>query len=588
MKILKLLNKIYLSIIILVIFSVFLYAEEQPVDIWSIDKNKKEKKSNNNSSKIIKDEEELSASDIYKMQSQKNNDLIEEIDNINVNEIKLIGLYDPDDHGLDIGMWLNSDGDQLKNIFTKLNKINLSKDAIDIMKISLLTNAYPPKKNISENEFIKLKSQLLIKNFDLKLIEEFIVKNKIINTYPKLTRYLVDTYLSEAKIKKACELFSKNFEAIDDDYLSKFNIYCLIDNNRRDEAQIIFDLKKEEGFKNKYFEKKINYLLGYSSNLDDTISEDSILEFHLAHRTNPNFQFDPKEKTNKLIWKYLSASNLLNSINKIEITDFDKIIVLEKATHNKNYSEEDLFQIYKQFQFNINQLLNAETSYKTLSNIEARALVYQRILLESEMIEKLKLLKLLKSLFKNDNIEDAFDTELKKFLKNINPTDIPDNLTSFYYTNIKIQETKKEKVKFNNEVLHQSKLVNYFNGDYSKSKIEKDIENFLKKIKKNKKYSFSKKDQMFLESLKADGIEISDKFDDLYKVDESEIPTDLQVMINNNEKGAALMRIVEVIGQDKLERIDDDTIYFIIHTLNRLNINQLRNIILLKVLPLKV
>ena len=93
---------------------------------------------------------------------------------------------------------------------------------------------------------------------------------------------------------------------------------------------------------------------------------------------------------------------------------------------------------------------------------------------------------------------------------------------------------------------------------------------------------------MFLESLKADGIEISDKFDDLYKVDESEIPTDLQVMINNNEKGAALMRIVEVIGQDKLERIDDDTIYFIIHTLNRLNINQLRNIILLKVLPLKV
>ena len=72
------------------------------------------------------------------------------------------------------------------------------------------------------------------------------------------------------------------------------------------------------------------------------------------------------------------------------------------------------------------------------------------------------------------------------------------------------------------------------------------------------------------------------------KVNENEIPTDLQVMINNNEKGAALMRIVEVIGQDKLERIDEDTIYFIIHTLNRLNINQLRNIILLKVLPLKV
>ena len=59
-------------------------------------------------------------------------------------------------------------------------------------------------------------------------------------------------------------------------------------------------------------------------------------------------------------------------------------------------------------------------------------------------------------------------------------------------------------------------------------------------------------------------------------------------MINNNEKGAALLRIAEVIGQDKLERIDDDTMYFIISTLNQLNINIIRNKILLKVLPLKV
>ena len=59
-------------------------------------------------------------------------------------------------------------------------------------------------------------------------------------------------------------------------------------------------------------------------------------------------------------------------------------------------------------------------------------------------------------------------------------------------------------------------------------------------------------------------------------------------MINNNEKGAALLRIVEVIGQDDLERIDEDTMYFIITTLNKLDIDLLRNKILLKVLPLKV
>ena len=59
-------------------------------------------------------------------------------------------------------------------------------------------------------------------------------------------------------------------------------------------------------------------------------------------------------------------------------------------------------------------------------------------------------------------------------------------------------------------------------------------------------------------------------------------------MINNDEKGMALLRIAEVIGQDNLERIDEDTIYFIISTLNKLNIDPIRNKILLKVLPLKV
>ena len=136
--------------------------------------------------------------------------------------------------------------------------------------------------------------------------------------------------------------------------------------------------------------------------------------------------------------------------------------------------------------------------------------------------------------------------------------------------------------------MHQSKLVNYFNGDYSKSKIEKDLNNFLKKIKKDKKYFFSKKDIIFLESLRSDGIEIDEKYDDFYTINPSEIPTDIQVMINNDEKGAALLRIAEVIGQDELDRIDEDTMYFIISTLNQLNIDLIRNKILLKVLPLKV
>ena len=83
--------------------------------------------------------------------------------------------------------------------------------------------------------------------------------------------------------------------------------------------------------------------------------------------------------------------------------------------------------------------MNLDASINSLTSIEGRALVYQKILLESDKIERLKLLKTLKNLFKKDDLDKAFDVELKKFLEEINPTDIPDNLTSFYYTNITIK-----------------------------------------------------------------------------------------------------------------------------------------------------
>ena len=66
------------------------------------------------------------------------------------------------------------------------------------------------------------------------------------------------------------------------------------------------------------------------------------------------------------------------------------------------------------------------------------------------------------------------------------------------------------------------------------------------------------------------------------------MPSDIQKMIDNKEVGVALLRIVEVIGPDKIEDIDDDTFYFIINTLNQLNVDLIRNKLLLKVLPLKV
>ena len=586
MKNLKLLNKKYLTIILL--FLIFGYATQsaEPVDIWNTEDNVTTKKSGKSKESIKKI---ISQNTVYKMQSKKTDQLnIEEDQTLLSKEIEIIGLYDPAKNGLNINMWIKSDGYKILGLIENIDKMNLSKDASEILDILLLTNSYYPEKNISKKQFLEIKSNWLIKNSNLQLIENYLLNNQIINSNLKLTKYLVDYYLSRSNTEKACEIFAKIKEPIEDEYLSMFKIYCLVNNNKFEEAQLLIDLKKELGFQNKFYESKINYLMGYTNKPDISISESSILDFHLSHRTNPEFKFEPKSSTSKKIWKYLSTSNLLYKAQDVELTDFVKISTIEKATHEKNYTEKELYDLYKRFQFNINQLLNIKESSKVLPVIEARALIYQGILITSEPKKKLELINALKNSFKNDGIENAFNQELRNFLKKISKEEVPSNFTTFYEKYIDEDKVDLTNIKINNKILHQSKLINYFKSENSPKNITKDLNDFLKKIKKDKKYFFSKKDIILVEALKSDGVVISDKYDELYKINDSEMPLDIQILIDNAEMGVAMLRIVEVIGQDELIDIDDDTIYFIINTLNQLNIDPIRNKILLKILPLKV
>jgi hypothetical protein len=586
MKNLKLLNKKYLFVILYCLFFGLAAQSQEPIDIWNIE----EKKTNENTGVIESNEEkDVTQNSIYKMQSQKDSEPnIEEDQTLVSNKVKIVGLYDPAENGLDINMWSKSNGDQILNIFKRIDKMNLSEDASEILNILFLTNAHYPEINISKDQFLKLKSDWLIKNPNLKLIEKYLLKNQITNEHPELTKLLVDDYLSKSEIKKACEIFSKIKDPIQNNYLSKFNIYCLINNNKREEAQLLLDLKKELGFEENFYENKINFLMGYSSLPEVQISENTILDFHLSHRTNPQFKFEPNESTSDQIWKYLSTSNLLDNIKDVELTDVVKINGIEKATHEKHYAEKELFELYKRFQFNINQLLNIKESTKVLSALESRALIYQGILITTEVENKLLLINALKNSFKNEGMENAFDLELRAFLKEINKEEVPSNFSSFYNNYIDEDKAALTKIKINNKILHQSKLINYFKSDGSTKDISKDLNNLLKKIKKNKKYLFSKKDIILVEAFKSDGIQISDKFKNLYEINETEIPADIQIFINNGDMAAVILRIVEVIGQDEITNIDEDTLYFIISALNQLDIDLLRNKILLKVLPLKV
>jgi len=587
MKILRLSNKKNLFVFFCILFLLNNnLVSEEPTDIWNLENSNKTGLEDSDTN--IKESEDTIKS-IYQIQSKNNIDINVELDDVlSSNNIQIVGLYDPSENDLTIDMWSNSDGNRIIELINKIKKIDLSKDSKEILKISLLTNSYYPTQNISYDKFLNLKHDWLLENSDLNLIEQYLIKNKTIDNNNKLIKFLVDEYLSKSELKKSCNLLSKLDYPMKDDYLSKFSIYCLINKNKKEEAQLFYDLKKELGFNDIFFEKKFDYLMGYNQIVDETISEKNILNFHLSHRINPNFIFEPNDKTKKEIWRYLSTSNLLTNIEKVDLDDIKKISSIEKATHEGNYTEEELFELYKRFQFSINQLLNVEQSYRRLSGAESRALLYQGILINSEIEKKLSLTKILKNSFIKEDIPNAFTNKLTSILENIDLNNVPSNYKSFYNKHIKRDEEISKVIKINNKIIHQSKLINYLKEDIDKQNAQKDLNDILKKIKKNKKYFISTKDIILLESLKSDGFEIAKKYENLYEVDASNMPSDINVLIENGETGLVLLRLVQILGQDNFEDLGSETLFFIVSALNQLNIDKLRNKILLKVLPLKV
>ena len=59
-------------------------------------------------------------------------------------------------------------------------------------------------------------------------------------------------------------------------------------------------------------------------------------------------------------------------------------------------------------------------------------------------------------------------------------------------------------------------------------------------------------------------------------------------MLSNGELGLLLIKIVDIIGENELEDLDIDTVNLLVSTMNQIKNADLRNEILIEVLPLKV
>ena len=577
MKLLNLNKKLFFSLILFIFFTPLL--TEDSVDIWKKEKLNEEKKTTK--SKNIALEKTVSKINL-------NSELPKEIevntDSSIINQKLVYGIFDPSKNNLTLDMWLNSEGTRVKDTIDRVNKIKLSSFAQEIFVNTLFTISKLPNQNMTDEEFINYKLDWLINNKKDELINTFLNANKEFPNKKKIIRYLVDKNIAKGNLDEACQNFTLINNDIKDSYLDQFKIICFIKNKKKNEAQLVLDLLREQKLSNKFFDNKIDYLLGLNDKVDSKIDDTNLLNFYLSSIAIPDFTYKPSKKTNKKIWQYLTATNLYkidDPENKNQIKD------LEIAANNNTFSKKYIFEIYKNIKFNFSDFLDADEIYRKLDPVNARALIYQKVLLSDNIEKKLKYLFLLNNLFKKDNLSNVFKEYLNIELKNLDPEQIPLPYKQLVAENIiYVEKNILGKIKYNNNNYHTSRIIKFYteNNTYKKS-IEKEIKTIHKKIKKNKKYKTSLKDIMLFEALESDGIIFPEELVDQEIIKSNLPPAELLNLVKNNETGLLLLRIVELIGEDEIINLDIQTIYFINHLLIKSGIKTFSNKILITALP---
>ena len=569
--------KYFLSLFIIFFFTSL--SSDEKIDIWK--NNKKIVETEN-----LEKEDIIDNSRIQTLQSIETSQKIkiEESSGIEANEQKVFGIYDPAVNNFNLNMWSTTKADDLRSSLKRLSKIELSLSSKEILEQILLSFSYPPQ-GMTEKEFADLKIDWLINNDRVNLLESFLTQNEEFNSKGRAVQYLVDKNIASANIKEGCEKIKFIDAKIKDSYLEKFKIYCLVFNKKNPDAQLLLDLLREQKQSSKFYDDKINFLLGITDKTSNKINEKNLLNFYLSSITIKNFKYEPTKKTKPEIWKYLNAANLI----KLEdLSDKEKLKELEIAANNDQLDKNKIFEIYKQVPFNLNTLINAKDSYQSINESDARALLYQKYLLSESNDAKLEYLFLLEELFKKNNLDNVYSKFLSDRIEEIGVENISKNYQETALGKIiSDEDLRLGKVKYNDKIIHQSKILKYYIEGENRKKTQKDIDKIFKKISKNKKYFISAKDLALADALISDGYTLPSNFKYNELAAKYNVPKNLLELIDDNQKAFLALKIVEIIGEDEPYQLDPETIYFITNLLNKMNLVTIRNKVLNSALPLR-
>ena len=360
---------------VIIIFSInTIYAEEndkKPLDLWennsllSKDEDKKKELNSVSTNNIINSEEEIDQS------------------KINVSNLDSIGVYDESNGGFSIGVWKNSNFDQIEYLLNKVPPDSRNTVLKNLINKSLLTISNPPvQKNKNEKIFFDLKITYLEKaaNYNeieklFSLIPEDDLNDDLINKY--ITSKLIngdyksicrlDGQISEGKFKleinSFCKAMSNNLPALDlmisllieEDIADKDLLYIYYSYINQTEI----DLKR---IKNLDI-KKINLISNLGIDFSEYINENSPLEL-------------------QLFFIY----------SKLKVED-KKVVLAENLLSTSTLESSVLGDLYKQYFTGSN--LNTSVDYLNMeSSMKKRVGIYNLIRSTSDQSKLPKLLSL--------------------------------------------------------------------------------------------------------------------------------------------------------------------------------------------------
>ncbi len=360
---------------VIIIFSInTIYAEEndkKPLDLWennsllSKDEDKKKELNSVSTNNIINSEEEIDQS------------------KINVSNLDSIGVYDESNGGFSIGVWKNSNFDQIEYLLNKVPPDSRNTVLKNLINKSLLTISNPPvQKNKNEKIFFDLKIAYLEKAANYNEIEKLFglipeddlnddLLNKYINSklingdYKSICR--LDGQISEGKFKleinSFCKAMSNNLPALDlmisllieEDIADKDLLYIYYSYINQTEI----DLKR---IKNLDI-KKINLISNLGIDFSEYINENSPLELQLF-----------------FIYSKLKAED-------------KKVVLAENLLSTSTLESSVLGDLYKQYFTGSN--LNTSVDYLNMeSSMKKRVGIYNLIRSTSDQSKLPKLLSL--------------------------------------------------------------------------------------------------------------------------------------------------------------------------------------------------